>query len=78
VVLRGGGFPRDWIDAVREKAQVFVEQSYAAALASGARLGAEDPGALIIGPSGTGLDADPDAVAFASRAAEANWQAENL
>ncbi len=78
VVLRGGGFPRDWIEAVREKAQVFVEQSYAAAAASGSRLGAEDPGALIVGAAGTGLDADPDAVAFASRAAEANWQAENL
>ncbi len=87
VVLRNGGsgagvsFPRDWIDAVREKAQVFVEQSYDTAAASARRLGHEEPGALVVGPGAAGpkLDAaDPDAVAFANRAAEARWQAENL
>ena len=78
VVLRGGDFPRDWIEAVREKAQVFVEQPFESAAASGSRLGAEEPGALIVGPAGAGLDADPDAVIFASRADETKWQAGNL
>ena len=97
VVLRGGGFPRDWIDAVREKAQVFVEQALDTAVASAPRLGREEPGALVVerraGADGTALEAahpgleadetgleaaDPDAVAFASRAAEAKWQAKLL
>ena len=82
------GFPRDWIDAVREKAQVFVAQTGAQALAHAHALFEDEPGALVTdGPdAGPGrevevprdlaAEADPDAVVFADRERERAWQRE--
>jgi hypothetical protein len=77
-VLLRGDFPGDWIDAVRDRAQVFREQTAVQALAHADRLGAELPGARIVGPAGDleelARRADADAVVFADRALETSWQ----
>ena len=85
VVLEDGRpFQQDWIDAVRAQAQVFRDQSAAAALRDAERLGGELPGARIVGPVEPGqLEqlarlADGDFVAFADRALEQAWQARIL
>jgi hypothetical protein len=79
VVLRRVLDP-DWILAVREQAQVFRDQVVCEALRDAGRLGAELPGARIVGPasrdelSELARRADGDFVAFADRALEAAWQ----
>ena len=79
VVLRHG-FDPDWILAIREKAQVFREQPLREALRSAEQLGAELPGARIVGEALPGdlaelaRRADGDCVAFADRTLEAAWQ----
>lgn len=79
VVLRDG-HDRDWIDAVRERAQVFREQTAAQALRDAGRLGADLPGARITGPvdpetfDQLAARADGDFVAFADRTLETSWQ----
>lgn len=79
VVLRGE-FPRDWIELVRERAQVFVERSLADALERAERLGNEEPFARVVGEvdaarvAELAKRADPDAVVFAHREDEARWQ----
>ena len=83
VVLRGD-FDPDWIEAVRDRAQVFREQTAAQALREAERLGADLPGARIVGPvapeafAGLQQRAGPDFVAFADLALEAKWQQEAL
>jgi hypothetical protein len=79
VVLRGE-FPRDWIELVRERAQVFVERPLADALERAERLGNEEPFARVVGEvdaarvAELAKRADPDAVVFAQREDEARWQ----
>ena len=79
VVLRRR-FDPDWIEAIREKAQVFREQSIAAALREAEQLGVELPGARVVGAAPREeLDelarrADADWVTFADRTLEAAWQ----
>ena len=79
VVLRHG-FDPDWILAIREKAQVFREQSISEALRDAEQLGVELPGARILGAATRealvelARRADVDCVAFAERALEAAWQ----
>jgi hypothetical protein len=79
-VLLRGEFPRDWIELVRERAQVFVERSLADALERAERLGNEEPFARIVGEvdaarvAELAKRADPDAVVFAQREDEARWQ----
>jgi tRNA A37 methylthiotransferase MiaB len=79
VVLRGA-FDPDWIEAIREKAQVFREQTAAEGLRDAERLGVELPGARIVGGvapeqlAELGRRADGDCIAFADRALEAAWQ----
>ncbi len=75
----------DWLEAVRETAQVFREQSAQQAARDVERLGDELPGARII--SGTDdrsalerlrSEADPEAVIFADRVLETDWQRHTL
>ncbi len=79
VVLRGGAFARDWIDAVREHAQVFREQTAREALVAPEELGGDAPGARITGAvteaelAELSRRADADCVAFADGAREAAW-----
>jgi tRNA A37 methylthiotransferase MiaB len=79
VVLREP-FDADWVDAIRELAQVFRDQPAHAALRDAARLGMDLPGARIVGEvSPEAFDelarlADPDLVCFAGRKLEALWQ----
>ena len=80
VVLRGG-FEPGWIDAVREKAQVFCDRTIGEALRCAEQLGAGLPGARIVGSAATPAElaelarrADGDCVAFADLALETAWQ----
>ncbi|HEX4385561.1 MAG TPA: radical SAM protein [Myxococcales bacterium] len=79
VVLRYA-FDPDWIEAIRDLAQVFRDQPAHAALRDAARLGADLPGARIIGEvsqeafAELARLADPDLVCFADRELEARWQ----
>jgi Radical SAM superfamily/B12 binding domain len=68
VVLRGPQSP-GWLEAAREKAQVFREQTTAEALHDAERLGCELPGARIMGA------VDPDAFATLARRADADFVA---
>jgi hypothetical protein len=84
VVLRGEASP-GWIDAVRALAPVFRDQRVAAALRDAERLGGDLPAARIVGGPATAEEirdlarrADPGAVCFADRGAEAAWQSEVL
>src|SRR5581483_1197592 len=71
--------PPDWIGAIREHAQVFRDQTATEALREPEKLGAELPGARIIGsPSPEQLDAlarraEGDFVAFADADLELFW-----
>jgi radical SAM family protein/B12 binding protein len=79
VVLRGPQHPRGWIDTLRERAQVFRDQPVSEALRDAARLGADLPGARVVGSvSADALAelarrADGDFVAFADPALELAW-----
>ena len=80
VVLRAD-LPIDWVEAVRQQAQVFREQSLEQAVRDAARVGTDLPSAYIVGPAGHGADfarleatADPECVVFADRRLEADWQ----
>lgn len=83
VVLREG-FDADWVDAIRAHAQVFREQGASQAVRQSAMLGAELPGARIVGPvapeefAELAKTADADCVAFADAALEAQWQKQAL
>ncbi|MFL5443253.1 MAG: B12-binding domain-containing radical SAM protein [Myxococcales bacterium] len=84
VVLRGEAQP-DWVDAVRDVVPVFRDQRAAAALRDVDRLGDDLPGARIVGdpPPPEVLHelarrADPEAICFADRTAEAAWQRDVL
>jgi radical SAM family protein len=68
VVLRGQSDP-DWVDAVRQHAQVFRDQPVTHALRDAERLGDELPGARITGP------ATPEQLAQLSRRADGDWVA---
>ncbi len=78
VVLQGG-FAPDWIDAIRPHAQVFREQTAREALRDADRLGADLPGARIVGALADhdfavlARTADADSVAFADPGREAEW-----
>src|SRR5205814_1565078 len=84
VVLRGEASP-GWVDAVRGLVPVFRDQRMAAALRDAERLGGDLPAARIT-PGAVARDefrelarrADPEAVCFADRGAEAAWQREIL
>jgi Radical SAM superfamily/B12 binding domain len=77
VIGRGASPPADWIEAARSAADVFREMTAAEAVEAAEALGEELPGALITdeGEEWRLLceQADPDAVAFASRRLEAEW-----
>jgi len=84
VVLRGEASP-GWIDAVRDLAPVFRDQRMASALRDAERLGGDLPAARITSGALSADEfrelarrADPEAVCFADRAAEAAWQTEVL
>ncbi|HEY6911963.1 MAG TPA: radical SAM protein [Myxococcales bacterium] len=78
-VLLRGAFAPDWIDAIREGAQVFREQTTREALLAPERLGEGLPAARITGPvseadfAELSRRADADCVAFADLALEAAW-----
>jgi hypothetical protein len=78
-VVLDGSQPPDWIDALRESAQVFREQGAADAVLDAERLGAGLPGARITGAVEPDLfdelarRADADCVAFADPALELSW-----
>ncbi|MGE5049729.1 MAG: B12-binding domain-containing radical SAM protein, partial [Deltaproteobacteria bacterium] len=78
-VLLRGAFAPDWIDAVREGAQVFREQTAREALLAPEQLGSGLPAARITGAvseadfAELSRRADADCVAFAERALEAAW-----
>jgi hypothetical protein len=78
VVLRQP-YPPDFIDAVRQRAQVFRDQPAHEALREAEKLGAELPGARITGPVRAGAfaelarRADADFVAFADPDLELAW-----
>lgn len=80
VVLRHSGFEPGWVAALREKAQVFREQTAPEALRDAARLGADLPFARIVGEASAedlarlARAADADFVAFADRGLEKDWQ----
>jgi hypothetical protein len=80
VLPRGALFDPDWIEAVREKAQVFRDQTLREALRDAEKLGDELPGARIVGEtpadqiSELARRADGDQVNFADRALETAWQ----
>jgi radical SAM superfamily enzyme YgiQ (UPF0313 family) len=71
--------PRDWVDALRERAQVFRDQPASEALENAERLGTDLPGARITGPVPPEIfeelarRADGDFVAFADPALELAW-----
>src|SRR4051812_34654884 len=84
VVLRGEA-AADWVDAVRDVVPVFRDQRAAAALRDAERLGDDLPGARIVGDPPApevvrelARRADPEAICFADRAAEAAWQRDVL
>jgi len=71
--------PRDWVDVVRGRAQVFQERTARDALREAEELGATLPGARITGPvdaeafAELARRADADSVAFADPALELQW-----
>jgi hypothetical protein len=79
VVLMRGEQPLDWIEATREKAQVFREQTAEQALREPEALGGTLPAARVVGTvSAQALNelarrADGDCVAFADPAFELQW-----
>ena len=80
VLPRGLDLPTDWIDAVRARVPVFRESTLREALGVAEELGASLPAALII-DAGVSREraelarrADADAVGFADRALEVEWQ----
>jgi hypothetical protein len=79
VVVREAGHPQDWIDALRGRAQVFRDQPVHEALREAESLGADLPGARVIGPvSADALAelarrADGYFVAFADPSLELAW-----
>jgi radical SAM superfamily enzyme YgiQ (UPF0313 family) len=84
---RAGLFPADWERAVCKVVPVFVDRSPEETAALAGKLGAEQPGARVVGPwpeDGERLwralasRAEPEAVAFASRRLEARWVREVL
>jgi hypothetical protein len=84
VVLRGEASP-GWIEAVRALVPVFRDQRMASALRDAERLGGDLPAARITsGPPSPdefrelARRADPEAICFAERDAEAAWQSEVL
>src|SRR4051812_48311800 len=84
VVLRGEASP-GWIEAVRALVPVFRDQRMASALRNAERLGADLPAARIVSGAPSRDEfrelagrADPEAVCFADRGAEAVWQREVL
>lgn len=85
VIPQSAILPSDWIDAVRDRVPLFVEQPLAQAARDAAQLGAELPAARITGPLDDARalerllrEADPASVAFADRAMEARWTREAL
>jgi hypothetical protein len=80
VLRRGSSFPRDWVDAVRARVPVFLEQTLAEAVEHASRLGDDLCAARIIdagdarGRGELARHADAEAVAFADRALERDWQ----
>jgi len=78
VVLRHAQ-PRDWVDALRGRAQVFQERTARDALREAEELGVTLPGARITGPvdaeafAELARRADADSVAFAGPALELQW-----
>ena len=78
VVLRGTQ-PQDWLDAVRQSAQVFRDQDVGEALRDVAELGVRLPGARITSPvapeefADLARRADGDSVAFANAGLELLW-----
>jgi hypothetical protein len=70
----------DWLAAIRERAQVFQEQTAGQALANAEQLGMDLAGARIVGSVAShdfddlARRADADSVVFADEAQEANWQ----
>jgi radical SAM superfamily enzyme YgiQ (UPF0313 family) len=78
VVLRGPQ-SRDWIEAVREKAHIFRDQTASEALRDAEALGSNLPAARIVGPvnrdefAALARRADADFVAFADPALELAW-----
>jgi tRNA A37 methylthiotransferase MiaB len=80
VLAEGHSFARDWVDAARNAAYVFREQSALEAAARATALGDELEGALILDREldeelwqALCEDADPGAIAFAERALELRW-----
>ncbi|HYY51853.1 MAG TPA: hypothetical protein VE755_03220, partial [Myxococcales bacterium] len=71
--------PADWIDALRERVQVFRDQSAREALCGAERLGADLPGARVCGTvsddafADLARRADGDCVAFADPSLELAW-----
>ncbi len=71
--------PVDWVDALREVAQVFRDQTAAEALRTAGRLGADLPAARITGPVSEAQfhdlsrAADADAVCFSDPDLELRW-----
>jgi tRNA A37 methylthiotransferase MiaB len=80
VLPRGALFDLDWIEAVREKAQVFRDQPLREALRDAEKLGVELPGARVVGEAPAdriaelARRADGDWVAFEDLALESAWQ----
>ena len=78
VVLRGE-HPLDWIEALRERAQVFRDQTVREALRNAGELGASAPAARITGAvspeelAALAREADGDSVSFADPALELEW-----
>ena len=79
VVVREPQHPRDWIDALHGRAQVFRDQPVHEALREAQRLGADLPGARVTGPvsddalAELARRADGDFVAFADPSLELAW-----
>ena len=84
LVLPAHGFEPDFIEAAREKAQVFRDQTAADALEKAEMLGAALPCARVTGEvseaqfAELSRRADADCVAFADAALEAAWQSRVL
>jgi hypothetical protein len=85
VVLRQGvEVAEDWLEAVRAQTPVFRDQTLRQAAADAERLGDDLPGARIVGPVDDAAlfqrltAADPEAVVFADRVLETDWQRHTL
>jgi len=78
-VVAGAGHPADWIEAIRDRAQVYVDQPAERALLDAERLGVELPAARIVGPvedagfAELARRADADFIAFADPGLELRW-----